>query len=83
VFSDIPNNEILRWSEEDGHVDRRFHFPSGNADGNTFDHQGQQISFCHGTRNVTGVSHYPTAKSVIWVYDVDGKRLRNAKVLPR
>ena len=25
----------------------------------------------------TGISHYPNAKSVIWVYDVDGKRLRN------
>ena len=29
----------------------------------------------------TGVSHYPNAKSVIWVYDVDGaKRLRNGRV---
>lgn len=183
VWSDIPNNECLRWSEEDGHVGRRFRFPSGNANGNTFDNQGRQISFCHGTRNViryehsgkvtvladkaggkefnapndgavhpdgslfftdpgygslmeyegnrlpqsagsvqpiqkeavyrvdapgqvekvadepfkpnglcfspdykkcyiadTGISHYPKAKSVIWVYDVDGKKLRNAKV---
>jgi gluconolactonase len=183
VWSDIPNNEILRWSEEDGHVGRQFRFPSGNANGNTFDNQGRQISFCHGTRNViryehsgkvtvladkaggkefnapndgavhpdgslfftdpgygslmdyegnrlpasatnvqpiqkeavyrvdapgqvekvadepfkpnglcfspdykkcyiadTGISHYPKAKSVIWVYDVDGKKLKNAKV---
>jgi gluconolactonase len=183
IWSDIPNNEILRWSEEDGHVGRRFRYPSNYANGNTFDHQGRQISFCHGTRNViryepngritvladraggkefnapndgqvhpdgwmfftdpgygslmeyegnrlpasatspqpiqkeaiyridapgqvekvadepfkpnglcfspdykrvyvadTGMSHYPNAKSVIWVYDVDGKRLRNGKV---
>ena len=184
VFSDIPNNEILRWSEEDGHVGRRFRFPSNNANGNTFDFQGRQISFCHGSRNViryeptgritvladrspdgkefnapndgavtpdgslfftdpgygslmeyegnrlpasaqspsplqkeavwrcdepgkvekvadepykpnglcfspdykrcyvadTGSSHYPDARSVIWVYDVDGKHLRNGRV---
>jgi gluconolactonase len=52
VWSDIPNDEILRWSEEDGHVGRRFRYPSNNANGNTFDHQGRQISFCHGTRKV-------------------------------
>jgi gluconolactonase len=52
VWSDIPNDEILRWCEEDGHVGRRFRFPSYNTNGNTFDHQGRQISFCHGTRNV-------------------------------
>ena len=57
VWSDIPNNEILRWSEEDGHVGRHFRFPSGNANGNTFDNQGRQISFCHGTRNVIRYEH--------------------------
>ncbi len=183
VWSDIPANEQLRWCEEDGHVGRRFHYPSGNSNGNTFDYQGRQISFEHGTRRVgryelngdytvladtadngkgfnapndgaahpdgwlfftdpgygglmnyegerlntgspqpiqkeaiyridapgkvakvadepfkpnglcfspdykkcyvadTGLSHYPSAKSVIWVYDVDtSKRLRNGKV---
>ncbi len=30
VWSDIPNNEILRWAEEDGHVGRRFRFPSNH-----------------------------------------------------
>jgi gluconolactonase len=183
VWSDIPNDECLRWNEEDGHVGRRFRFPSGNSNGNTFDAQGRQIAFCHGTRNViryehsgkvtvladkangrelnapndgmvhpdgwllftdpgygslmdyegnrlpssatnpqpiqkeaiyrvdapgqiekvadepfkpnglcfspdyrkcyvadTGGSHYPNAKNQIWVYDVDGKRLRNPRV---
>lgn len=28
----------------------------------------------------TGLSHYPEAKSVIWVYDCDGKNLRNGRV---
>jgi len=182
IWSDIPNNEQLRWIEEDGHVSRQFRSPSNNSNGNIFDYQGRQIAFEHGTRRVaryeldggytvladsyggkglnapndgaahpdgwyyftdpgygglmnyegqrlntgsvqpnqkeaiyridapgriekvadepfkpnglcfspdfkkvyvadTGVSHYPNAKSVIWVYDVDaGKRLRNGKV---
>ena len=57
VWSDIPNDEVLRWSEEDGHVGRRFRYPSHNTNGNTFDHQGRQISFCHGTRNVIRYEH--------------------------
>jgi gluconolactonase len=52
IWSDIPNNEVLRWCEEDGHVSRMHRFPSGNSNGNTFDFQGRQISFCHGTRQV-------------------------------
>lgn len=52
VWSDIPNDECLRWAEEDGHVGRRFRYPSGNSNGNTFDFQGRQIAFCHGTRQV-------------------------------
>ena len=27
----------------------------------------------------TGKSHYPNAQSIIWVYDVDGDRLKNGK----
>ena len=33
LWSDIPNNEQLRWLEEDNHVARRFRFPSGNSNG--------------------------------------------------
>jgi gluconolactonase len=53
IWSDIPNNEQLRWIEEDGHVSRYFRFPSGNSNGNTFDYQGRQIACEHGTRRVT------------------------------
>lgn len=52
VWSDIPNNEALRWLEEDGHVGRRFRSPSGHSNGNTFDFQGRQIAFCHFPRRV-------------------------------
>jgi gluconolactonase len=52
VWSDIPNDEQLRWLEEDGHVARRFRFPSNNANGNTSDYQGRQLACEHGTRRV-------------------------------
>ncbi len=51
LWSDIPNNVQLRWLEEDGHVSV-FRNPAGNSNGNTFDFQGRQISFQHGTRKV-------------------------------
>lgn len=52
LWSDIPNNEQLRWIEEDGHVSRRFRAPSGNSNGNTFDYRGRQISCEHLNRRV-------------------------------
>ena len=52
LWSDIPNNEQLRWLEEDGYVARRFRFPTGNSNGNTFDFQGRQIACEHGTHRV-------------------------------
>jgi gluconolactonase len=57
VWSDIPNNEQLRWLEEDGHVARRFRFPAGNSNGNTFDYQGRQIACEHGTQRVVRYEH--------------------------
>ncbi|MEQ8791344.1 MAG: SMP-30/gluconolactonase/LRE family protein [Pirellulaceae bacterium] len=52
LWSDIPNNEQLRWLEEDGHVSRMFRYPSGNSNGNTFDYYGRQIACEHGNRRV-------------------------------
>lgn len=52
LWSDIPRNEQLRWLEEDGHVSRGFRSPSFHSNGNTFDFQGRQISFCHYPRQV-------------------------------
>ena len=51
LWSDIPNNVQHRWLEEDGHVST-FRTPVGNSNGNTFDHQGRQISCEHGNRRV-------------------------------
>jgi gluconolactonase len=57
VWSDIPNDEQLRWLEEDGHVARRFRHPAGNSNGNTFDYQGRQIACEHGNRRVVRYEH--------------------------
>ncbi|HEU4381564.1 MAG TPA: SMP-30/gluconolactonase/LRE family protein [Hyphomicrobiaceae bacterium] len=71
LWSDIPNDEILRWNEEDGHVGRRFRFPSGNTNGNTFDYQGRQISCQHGTRKV--VRYEYNGKITVLAEKFDGK----------
>ncbi|MEM9636866.1 MAG: SMP-30/gluconolactonase/LRE family protein [Pseudomonadota bacterium] len=51
LFSDIPNNRILRWTPEAGITTYRE--PSNYANGHTRDRQGRLISCEHGTRRVT------------------------------
>src|SRR5215470_3720319 len=36
LWSDIPNNRIMRWCEDDGHVSV-FRYPSNNTNGHTRD----------------------------------------------
>lgn len=52
LFSDIPNNRILRWTEETGEVSV-FRSPSNFANGNTRDRQGRLITCEHDSRRVT------------------------------
>ena len=49
LWSDIPNNRILRWDEETGTVSD-FRKPSNNANGHTRDRQGRVVSCEHGGR---------------------------------
>ena len=51
LWSDIPNNRILRWDEETGAVGT-FRKPSGFANGNTRDRQGRLVTCEHGGRRV-------------------------------
>jgi len=51
LFSDIPNNRIMRWSPDDGISTYRA--PSDYSNGHTRDRQGRLISCEHGTRRVT------------------------------
>jgi gluconolactonase len=57
VWSDIPRAENLRYLEEDDHVGRRFRAFSRHSNGNTFDFQGRQISFCHEPASVIRYEH--------------------------
>ena len=52
LWSDIPNNRILRWDEATGGVSV-FREPSHYANGNTRDRQGRLITCEHGARRVT------------------------------
>src|SRR5471030_2254471 len=52
IWSDIPNNRMLRWDEETGEV-RTFRKPSNNANGNTRDREGRLVTCEHLTRRVT------------------------------
>jgi gluconolactonase len=52
VFSDIPNDRMLRWDELSGAVSV-FRQPAGYTNGNTLDGQGRLISCEQGNRRVT------------------------------
>jgi gluconolactonase len=73
LWSDIPNDENLRYLEEDNHVARRFRFPAGNSNGNTFDYEGRQIACQHGTRKVVRYEH--NGKTTVLAEKVDGQEL--------
>ena len=74
IWSDIPNNRQMRWIEDDARV-TVFRQPSGNSNGNTFDHQGRQLSCEHSGRRVVRYEH---DGSVTVIADsFQGKRLNS------
>jgi gluconolactonase len=52
VWSDIPNDRVLRWDETDGSVSV-FRQPSLNANGHTVDREGRLVSCEHRSRCVS------------------------------
>jgi gluconolactonase len=52
VFSDIPNNRMMRFDETDGSMSV-FRQPSNNSNGNTTDPQGRLVTCEHQARRVT------------------------------
>src|SRR5258706_4524134 len=52
LWSDIPNNRMMRWDELSGVVSE-FRKPSNNSNGNTRDRQGRLLTCEHDTRRVT------------------------------
>ena len=56
LFSDIPNNRIMKWDETTGETSV-FRQPSHNSNGHTRDHQGRLVSCEHFSRRVTRTEH--------------------------
>jgi len=64
LYSDIPNNRIMKWEEETGAVSV-FRKPSNFANGNTRDRQGRLVTCEHGGRRVTRTEYDGTVTIVI------------------
>ncbi len=56
VFSDIPNNRMMRYDDCDGHLSV-YRNPANNSNGNTTDRQGRLVSCEHLARRVTRTEH--------------------------
>ena len=74
LWSDIPNNRILRWDEETESVSA-YRRPSHFANGNTRDHQGRLVTCEHGGRAVTRTEH--DGRITILAHAFEGKRLNS------
>ncbi len=74
VWSDIPNNRMLRWDEETGRTSV-FRKPSNYANGHTRDRQGRIVSCEHGGRRISRTEHDGTVTTVADSFQ--GKRLNS------
>ncbi len=76
VFSDIPNGRLIRWDEEPGGpVVSTFRYPSGNANGNTLDRDGNLITCEHRGRRVALTAADGTVRTLVDNYQ--GKKLNS------
>ena len=74
LWSDIPNNRIMRWDEDTG-ATSVYRQPSNNANGHTRDRQGRLVTCEHDARRVTR-TEYDGAITVI-CDRFQGKRLNS------
>lgn len=74
LWSDIPNNRILRWDEETGAVSV-YRKPSNFANGHTRDRQGRLVTCEHGGRRVTRTEY--DGSITVLMDSFDGKRLNS------
>jgi gluconolactonase len=74
VWSDIPNDRILRWDETTGTVGV-FRHPAGYTNGHTVDRQGRLVSCEHGGRRVSRTGPDGTITTIADRHD--GKRLNS------
>ncbi|MGW7281880.1 SMP-30/gluconolactonase/LRE family protein [Streptomyces sp. NPDC054844] len=74
VWSDIPNDRMLRWDEATGTVGV-FRTPAGHSNGNTLDRQGRLVTCEQGNRRVTRTE--PDGTVTVLADRYDGKRLNS------
>lgn len=74
LWSDIPNNRIMRFDDTDGSVSV-FRQPSNNSNGQTVDRQGRLVTCEHLSRRVTRTEHDGSITVIADSYD--GKRFNS------
>ncbi|MFE1752592.1 SMP-30/gluconolactonase/LRE family protein [Streptomyces anandii] len=74
IWSDIPNDRMLRWDEVTGTVGL-FRSPAGHSNGNTLDREGRLISCEQGNRRVIRTEHDGSTTTLADRYR--GKRLNS------
>jgi gluconolactonase len=74
VWSDIPNDRMLRYDEMSNAVGL-FRQPAGYSNGNTVDRQGRLVSCEHGNRRVSRTEH--DGSITVIASHCDGKRLNS------
>ncbi|WP_328625030.1 SMP-30/gluconolactonase/LRE family protein [Streptomyces sp. NBC_00353] len=74
IWSDIPNDRILRWDEATGTVGV-FRAPAGHSNGNTLDRQGRLVTCEQGNRRVTRTE--PDGTVTVLADRYAGKRLNS------
>ncbi|MDV9188728.1 SMP-30/gluconolactonase/LRE family protein [Streptomyces sp. SR27] len=74
IWSDIPNDRLLRWDEVSGAV-TEFRNPAGHVNGNTLDREGRLISCEQGNRRVTRTEH--DGRVTVLADCFEGKRLNS------
>jgi gluconolactonase len=74
VWSDIPNDRMLRWDEPTGNVGV-FRSPAGYTNGHTVDREGRLVSCSHGARRVERTEH--DGSITVIADNFDGKRLNS------
>ena len=74
LFTDIPSNRILKWTEDNGQTST-FREPANHANGLTRDRQGRLIACEHGTRRVTRTEYDGTL--TVLIDSFEGKRLNS------
>jgi gluconolactonase len=74
VWSDIPNDRVMRWDEASGHVSV-FEQPARNQNGHTVDLEGRLVACEHRGRCVSRIDHDGTRR--VLADSFEGKRLNS------